>query len=184
MKKLSFISQYVFKPRTVGAVLPSSKYLAAKMVQGIDFAAAKCIVEYGAGTGVFTEKILQFRMLDTTVIIFEMNEAFISTLQKRFGHQPNVHIFNESAANVGQRLLDYGHDKADYIVSGLPFASLPLDVSANILEQTKAYLKPGGYFVTFQYTLLKMDFFHRYFENITTTRELRNMPPAYVLKCM
>jgi len=184
MKKLSFISQYVFKPRTVGAILPSSKYLAAKMVQSIDFAAAKCIVEYGAGTGVFTEKILQMRRPDATVIVFEMNKAFIATLQKRFGHQANVHIFNESAANVGLRLADCGHKKANYIVSGLPFASLPQDVSATILQQTKEHLQANGQFVTFQYTMLKIDFFRKYFKHITTTRELRNVPPAYVLRCM
>ena len=183
MKKLSFISQYIFKPRTVGAVLPSSKYLAAKMVQGIDFENARCIVEYGAGTGVFTEKILQMRNKSTTVIVFEMNEAFIPMLQERFGSHHNVHIFNESATNVRQRLSGCGFDKACYIVSGLPFASLPQNVSANILEQTKAALKPGGNFITFQYTLLKMELFHKYFEDITTIRELRNIPPAYVLRC-
>jgi len=183
MGKLSFLLQYLFKPRTVGAVLPSSKYLAQKMVAGIDFEHAKCIIEYGAGTGAFTEKILQKRNAATTVIVFEMNSTFCQTLQEKYGSEPNVHIVNDSAQNVGAKLQEYGFEYADYIISGLPFASLPQDVSVAILAETKKYLKPTGAFITFQYTLLKMDFIGQFFDKIEIERELKNVPPAYVLRC-
>ena len=183
MGKLSFLLQYLFKPRTVGAVLPSSKYLANKMVAGIDFDNAKCIVEYGAGTGVFTEKILQKRNSATTVIVFEMNDAFYKTLEEKYGSESNVHIVNNSAQNVGAALQTYGIEYVDYVVSGLPFASLPQDVSIHILSETKKYLKPTGAFITFQYTLLKMDFIGQFFDKIEIERELKNVPPAYVLRC-
>ena len=183
MGKLSFLLQYIFKPRTVGAVLPSSKYLANKMVASIDFDNAKCIVEYGAGTGVFTEKILQKRNPDTIVILFEMNDAFCQTLKEKYGSEPNMHIVNDTAQNVGAKLQKYGFGYADYVVSGLPFASLPQDVSVGILAETKKYLKPSGAFITFQYTLLKMDFIGQFFDKIEIERELKNVPPAYVLRC-
>ena len=35
-KEISFILQYIKKPRTVGAILPSSRYLANKMMENID----------------------------------------------------------------------------------------------------------------------------------------------------
>ena len=54
-----FLSQYITNPRSIGAVLPSSKFLADKMVESIDFKKAKYIVEYGPGTGVFTNKLLE-----------------------------------------------------------------------------------------------------------------------------
>lgn len=57
----SFVSQYIVKPRTVGAIFPSSKYLAAKMVKDIDFSTSSYIVELGAGTGVFTDQLLEKR---------------------------------------------------------------------------------------------------------------------------
>jgi len=183
MKNLKFLAQYIFKPRTVGAVLPSSKHLAKKMVASINFDAAKCIVEYGPGTGVFTELILEKCDPSTTVILFEMNEDFCNLLAKRFGTRQNVHIVNESAVNVGAKLTELGLQHADYIVSGLPFASLPQDITVNILTQTKKCLSPGGQFITFQYSLLKKGKIGKFFSQIEIVRELRNVPPAYVLRC-
>ena len=53
-----FIRQYIKNPRTVGAIAPSSEKLAYKMVEDINFSNVSCIIEYGPGAGVFTEKIL------------------------------------------------------------------------------------------------------------------------------
>jgi len=183
MKKLSFLLQYIAKPRTVGAVLPSSKYLAKKMVESINFDAANCIVEYGPGTGVFTELILEKSRPTTTIILFEMNAEFCNLLAKRFGAQPNVYIVNESAVNVGAKLLELGLQHADCVVSGLPFASLPQTVAVNILTQTKKCLAPTGQFITFQYSMLKWKMIGKFFAKIEVVREIRNIPPAYVLRC-
>ena len=180
---LSFIKQYITKPRTVGAVLPSSKYLADKMTQNIDFNSAKCIVEYGAGTGVFTNNILKQRKPDTIVILFENNKEFFNQLNEKYTHEVNLYVVNDSAEQIGEYLQKHNIAVADYIVSGLPFASLPQAVSSKIMAQTKKYLRQGGSFITFQYTLLKKDFIGQYFLNIAITRELRNVPPAYVFCC-
>ena len=183
MKTLKFLLQYIFKPRTVGAVLPSSKYLAKKMVESINFDAAKCIVEYGPGTGVFTELIIEKSSPAATVILFEMNEEFCNLLVKRFGTRPNVHIVNASAVNIGTKLTELGLQYADYIVSGLPFASLPQNIAVNILTATKNCLAPAGQFITFQYSLFKKGMIGRFFSQIEIVREVRNVPPAYVLRC-
>ena len=49
-----FLLEYIKNPRKVGAIMPSSKYLAHEMISSIDFENIDCIVEYGPGTGVFT----------------------------------------------------------------------------------------------------------------------------------
>ena len=183
MSRMSFLKQYIFKPRTVGAVLPSSKYLAKKMVSSINFAEAKCIVEYGAGTGVLTAEILQKKKPDTKMIVFEMNSTFCKMLSEKYGSEPGVYIVNDSALYVGKKLQEYGAAYADYVISGLPFASLPQDVSFDILTETKKHLMPGGAFITFQYTLLKKDFIGQFFDHVDIVREVRNVPPAYVLRC-
>ena len=183
MGNMSFLKQYIFKPRTVGAVLPSSKYLAARMVNGINFAQVKCVVEYGGGTGVLTAEILRKRQPGTVVIVFEMNSTFYNVLNDKYGHEADVYIVNDSAMHIGQKLQEYGVQCADCVISGLPFASLPQEVSFNILTETKKHLKPGGAFITFQYTLLKKDLIGQFFEHIDIVREMRNVPPAYVLRC-
>lgn len=181
MANLKFILQYILKPRTTGAILPSSRFLACKMVENIDFARAKCIVEYGVGTGVFTEKLLEKRREDTTLLLFERNEDFCGILHEKYRDKKNVHVIADSAENIGDYLGKHGFSHADYIISGLPFASLPPEVSKNILAQTVKFLSPEGCFTTFQYSLLKMGFFLKYFSSYTKKRELRNVPPAYVL---
>lgn len=183
MSGLSFIKQYITKPRTVGAIWPSSKYLAEKMVQDINFAGAQFIVEYGPGTGVFTNKILEARSPSTVVMLIENNREFYELLKEKYAGEPNLYVINGSAENIEEYLAKHDIPHADYIVSGLPFASLPQEVSARILSQTKKCLRPGGRFITFQYTLLKKDLIARHFSDISMKRELRNIPPAYVLSC-
>ena len=181
---LSFIKQYITKPRTVGAVLPSSKYLADEMTSNINFNKATCIVEYGPGTGVFTDNIINHKNTNTIVLLFENNLEFYNLLNDKYSDVANIHVINDSAEYVGKYLQHHGIEFADYIVSGLPFASLPQDVSIKILHQTKEYLKPGGSFITFQYTLLKKDFIEQFFPEIDVKREVRNVPPAYVFCCL
>lgn len=181
MANIKFILQYIKKPRTTGAILPSSKFLARKMVKGINFQKAKCIVEYGPGTGVFTDKILAGRNETTEVFLMERNQDFCGILREKYKSTPRIHIIEDSAENIGEHIAKLGFTHADSIISGLPFASLPSEISENILTQTKEFLSPGGYFITFQYTLFKKKIFAKYFSNLKITREFRNIPPAYVL---
>ncbi|WP_052339765.1 class I SAM-dependent methyltransferase [Gorillibacterium massiliense] len=183
MEWVSFIRQYAHRPRIVGAVAPSSKYLAGKMVEDIDFGHAEYIVEYGPGTGVFTEKLLAKRKPHTVIILVEYNSIFYSMLKEKYGREPNVHIIHDSAEHIDKYLAQYGISQVDYFVSGLPFASLSAAVSSGILAKSQQYLKEDGKFITFQYTLLKKGLISRYFGEIRIKREIRNFPPAYVFNC-
>ena len=90
---------------------------------------------------------------------------------------------NDGAENIKMYLEIYEINKVDYVVSGLPFASLPKMISHMILDNTKNILKPDGKFITFQYSLVKKEFMRTYFQSISTKRVMINFPPAYVLKC-
>ncbi len=179
----NFIKQYIKNPKTVGAVAPSSEKLACKMVEDINFLNASCIVEYGPGTGVFTEKILDKKKDSTIFIAIEYNEDFYKILKEKFENRRNFVLINDSAENLKEHLNKYNINKVDYIVSGLPFASLPDSMSKSILSVTKEILRGHGVFITFQYTLLKIKLFKIYFSKIKRKRVLLNLPPAYVLRC-
>ncbi|MHC1682039.1 MAG: class I SAM-dependent methyltransferase [Clostridiaceae bacterium] len=183
MEWISFLKQYIRSPKTVGAVLPSSAYLAEKMVEGIDFKRAKCIVEYGPGTGVFTEKLVENKEEDTVIILIEYNYGFYSILKSKYKNHDNIYVINDSAENMDKYLEKYNIPSVDYIVSGLPFASLSKAVSSKILNTTKNILSEDGRFITFQYTLFKKFFINEFFEEIDVKREFKNFPPAYVLSC-
>ncbi len=174
-----FLREYFSAPDTIGAIAPSSRYLAASMTAFIDFDKADCIVEYGAGTGVFTQDVAARR--DTTYIVNEQNDRFYEILRKQFYGMPGVVLIHGDAANVCGFLREQGFRHADYIISGLPFTSLPQQVSRRILSQTQKAIGIEGIFITFQYTLLRKTFLENYFNIQKIVRVWRNLPPAYVL---
>lgn len=180
---IKFLKEYIKNPRQIGAIAPSTRYLAEGMINGIDFENVNCIIEYGPGTGVFTEQLIQRCNERTKILLVEYNEKFCDELKARYGSRNNVIIINDSAENVSNYLLKHQIKKVDYIISGLPFTSLPKDISENILDNTSSILSKNGEFRTFQYSMVKKHLFERKFENISHTRVYRNLPPAYVLKC-
>lgn len=178
-----FSKEFIKNPRIVGAISPSGKYLAKEMINSVDFTKAKVIIEYGPGTGVFTEKILSRIKKDTKVFLIEINNDFYKNLKKEYGHKENVTIINDSAENIEEVLKNHNIKQVDYILSGLPFASLPKEVSNKILNTTSKIIKNKGCFITFQYSLTKLNMLRRYFESINYKKEIRNLPPAYVIRC-
>ncbi|MGL5149835.1 MAG: class I SAM-dependent methyltransferase [Clostridium sp.] len=178
-----FLFEYIKNPKVVGAIAPSGRKLAEMMINNIDFKKGDVIVEYGPGTGVFTEKILARIKNDTIVVLIEINKDFYEILKGAYGHKENVIIINDSAENIDKILKDNGIGRVDYIVSGLPFSSLPREVSSRILEKTSKLISKNAEFITFQYSLFKLGFLREYFGNINYKRVMKNIPPAYVLKC-
>lgn len=178
-----FLFEYIKNPRGIGAIAPSGKSLAEKMIDNIDFRNVKCVVEYGPGTGVFTEKILARVKSDTIVLLVEINKEFYNILKNQYRHKKNVIIVNDSAENIDKILSENGIEKVNYIVSGLPFTSLPRNISSNILRKTSKIISDNAEFVTFQYSILKLNFLKKYFGKINYKIVLKNIPPAYVIRC-
>ncbi len=180
MADVNFFLEFIKHPRKIGAVAPSGKALAKKMMQPIDFDLAEVIVEYGPGTGVFTKELIARRKKNTTLILVEQNKMFCRELLRKFTGEPNFHIIHGNAEKIKKYLNKYGLSEADYIVSGLPFTSLPAEASDRILKAAGAAIGQNGSFITFQYSLVKKKFFEEYFDISYCLREIKNLPPAYV----
>ncbi|MBW9173451.1 class I SAM-dependent methyltransferase [Clostridium estertheticum] len=178
-----FIKEFIKKPNFIGAVAPSSEYLAKKMIEDINFKECNCIIEYGPGTGVFTEKLIARKKENTLLLVIENNKEFCEGLLSMYGYKKNVKIINDGAENIKKYLKQYNIKQVDYVVSGLPFTVLPVSISNTILKNTKEILSNEGEFITFQYSLLKKNFFKNYFNSVKVKKAMINLPPAYVLKC-
>ena len=176
-----FVEEFFRNPAMVGSLVPSSRELTDQVMAPIDFASARCIVEYGPGTGVFTDVIMARRRAETVVLLVETNERFCELLRERYAGQPGVHIVCGSADETGQYLRELGAPPAEYVVCGLPFTSLPLRLSWRILEHTRALLAPAGKLILFQYSLRNTKLFERFFQLVDHTYVLLNVPPAHVL---
>ena len=177
---LLFLRQYIKNPKKIGAIAPSGKRLANAMMRQIDFDSAECIVEFGPGTGAFTEELLRRRRNRTMLILIEQNEKFYHLLKERLGEQLNVTVVHGSAEDADLIMRKCNFSAADYIVSGLPFNSLPKETSLNVFRAAKEMLGENGVFITFQYTLLQRNFLAEHFRFRDMLHVYSNIPPAYV----
>lgn len=134
MQLITFLHEFIKHPKHTGAIAPSSKILAKKMVDVIDFHRAKCIVELGPGTGVFTKEIMKRKRKETIFLLIEINEVFCKELQRKFKNEQNVIVVHGSAENIKKYMEELNIECIDYVLSGLPFTSLPEEVSKRILN--------------------------------------------------
>ncbi|MFN5149335.1 MAG: class I SAM-dependent methyltransferase [Flavobacteriia bacterium] len=87
----------------VGAMAPSSRFLAEKMLQNIDFKEARVIIELGPGTGVFTDRILDKMDPEAKLLVFELNDNFCNALTKRISDTRAI-IIHYSAEKIEENL--------------------------------------------------------------------------------
>ena len=175
-----FLWEYLKHPLRVGAVAPSGRGLARKMMEPVDFHLAKVIVEYGPGTGAFTREILSRKRPETRLILIEQNETFFSEMFTRCQDRDNTTVLFGNAEEADRLVRGLGFTYADVVISGLPFSSLPREVSLRVFAATQWLIRDGGVFITFQYSKVKEGLFAQHFQIAEVLRERRNLPPAYV----
>ena len=172
-----FLRGFIKHPVMVGSVIPSSKVLIDKMLAPVDWANCKLFVEYGPGVGTFTEHVLQRMAPDATLIAIDTNPDFTTYLRRKFADS-RLFPVTGSAADVRQIIADCGFEEADYVLSGLPFSTLPPGIGPSIAEATAEALRPGGAFLVYQFSPKVRDFIAPHFERIDRGFEWLNVPPA------
>jgi phospholipid N-methyltransferase len=174
-----FLKGFIKHPVMVGSVIPSSKAVIDKMLAPVDWTNCKLFVEYGPGVGTFTEHVLRRMAPDATLIAIDTNEDFIRYLTGKFRDNRLLAV-NGSAADVGQIIADCGFANADYILSGLPFSTLPPGVGPAIAAETYEALRPGGAFLVYQFKARVRDFMAPHFDRIDRGFEWVNIPPCHL----
>jgi phospholipid N-methyltransferase len=186
-ERLTMLGRFVRSPRTIGSVAPSSRTLARAMVAGLDLSGNARVVELGPGTGVVTRIIGEELGAQARGLAIEIDPGFATRLIGRF---PNVEVVCGSAAELPTLVQAHGFDHVSHIISGLPFASLPSEVTISILDAIQSVLQPGGTFTTFQYvhgyltplaSAFRCDLSARLGAQPSRRLVWRNLPPAYVL---
>jgi phospholipid N-methyltransferase len=72
----------------------------------------------------------------------------------------------------------HGHEHADYILSGLPFSTLPEGVGPQIAAATYRVIRPGGAFLTYQFSSAARNLTAQYFERVVDGFEPLNILPC------
>ena len=175
--KWQFLRGFLKNPVMVGSVIPSSKVLIDRMLGPVKWDEVKLFVEYGPGVGTFTRPILDRLAPDAKLIAIDTNEDFIAFLKKDID-DPRLIAVHGSAAEVEQIVADHGFAHADYVVSGLPFSTLPPGVGQAIGAATSRVIRAGGAFLVYQFSPKVRDFIAPHFERIDRGFEWINVPPA------
>jgi phospholipid N-methyltransferase len=175
--KWQFLRGFLKNPVMVGSVIPSSRVLIDKMLGPVDWATTKLFVEYGPGVGTFTRPLLDRLAPDATLVTIDTNAEFTRYLNSSID-DPRLVAITGSAADVEKILLDRGLGSADYVLSGLPFSTLPAGVGEDIAEATANVIRPGGAFLVYQFSPKVLDFIKPHFAPIKRGFEWINVPPA------
>lgn len=172
-----FVQGFVEHPVMVGSIIPSSRYTVAKMLGPVDWDSCKLFVEYGPGVGTFCRPVLERLRRDGMLIVIDTNPLYIDYLKATITDSRFVPVLG-SAADVEAIVHAHGHSHADYVLSGLPFSTLPDGVGPAIAAATHRVLRPGGAFLVYQFSAKARDFMAKHFKRIDAGFEWLNVLPC------
>ena len=145
-----FFRQWVRAPLSTASVVPSSRFLAEKMIAEVP-KDARQVIELGAGTGVFTKLLVQRGAPLDQVMVVELNPVMAETLMADF---PSVHVINGDATHLREIIEqspNFTPGQVDAVVSGLGFLNMPNTIVQSIVAAAFEVLAPGAPFVQFTY---------------------------------
>jgi len=168
-------------PRTVGAVWPTSRRAVEDLLEMDDLGGAAVAVEFGAGTGVYTEGILRRLPPEARLISYEVDGSLAAAVARRLPDR-RLEVVNASAERVVEHLEALGR-KADVVVSSLPFSTLPGSARQDLLDAAREALVPGGQFLVLQYSKTVLPELERRFPKVRQRFSPLNVPPAFLFAC-
>lgn len=174
-----FFEGFLEHPVMVGSIIPSSRFTIAKMLAPVKWDECKVFVEYGPGVGTFCRPVLDRLRRDGELIVIDTNPLYIDYLRATITDSRFTPVLG-SAADVEEIVKARGHDHADYVLSGLPFSTLPDGVGPAIAAATHRVLRPGGAFLVYQFTARARDFMAKHFRKIDSGFELLNILPCFL----
>ncbi|MEZ5694047.1 MAG: methyltransferase domain-containing protein [Altererythrobacter sp.] len=172
-----FFRGFLEHPRMVGSIIPSSRFTIEKMLAPVKWDECKLFVEYGPGVGTFCYPVLERMRGDASLIVIDTNPLFVDYLNKTIADSRFTAVLG-SAEDVEEIVRAHGHEQADYVLSGLPFSTLPDGVGPAIAAATHRVIRPGGAFLVYQFSAKARDFMAKHFTRIDQGYEFWNVLPC------
>jgi phospholipid N-methyltransferase len=177
--RLLFLQGFLKRPREVGSIIPSSRFLERRVVRFASVSEARTLVELGPGTGGTTRAVLRAMHADARLLAIEINPRFAQLLRQTIA-DPRLCVFQGSAADLPDALRLFGLPAPDLVLSGIPFSTMPRDVALAILRAVHAALAPEGRFVAYQVRDRVELLGREVFGPARVETEILNLPPMRV----
>jgi len=172
-----FFQGFLEHPKMVGSIIPSSQSTIGKMLAPVKWDECKLFVEYGPGVGTFCRPVLDRLPRGGELVVIDTNPLFIDYLTRTI-RDSRFHPVLGSAEDVEEIVRSLGHEQADYVLSGLPFSTLPEGTGPAIAAATHRVIRPGGAFLTYQFSTVARDLTARHFDRVDTGMTWLNVPPC------
>jgi phospholipid N-methyltransferase len=179
MSGFEFFKQGLKNLRTIGTVTRTSGFASRSIINLLEFERINGIVELGSGDGAITKYLLESMKPDSKLLAFEVNSQFCKSL--RALNDPRLIVIQDSAANLENYLAHYGLAQVDAIVSALPFAIIPDEITHAVSNSCKKCLKTGGSFVQIHYSLKRKHLYESIFGKVKVKFIPLNIPPLFVI---
>jgi phospholipid N-methyltransferase len=179
---LLFGRNFIKHPKMLGSLIPSSRFLVNKVLSEVDWPRARVFLEYGPGVGTFTTEILRQMRPDAVLIALETNADFVRFLRGKVRDE-RLHVIHGSAAEADAALARLNLRQADYVISGIPYTTIPPQVRESILRKTHSVLHPTGAFLVYQFTRTVLPYLQQVFGLVHQDFEPLNVMPARLFFC-
>jgi phospholipid N-methyltransferase len=177
---MAFLQGFLQRPREVGSIIPSSRFLERRIIRCANVRNAMVIVELGPGTGGTTRALLRAMDPAAHLLTVEINERFVELL--RGTRDPRLAVYHGSATDIGEALEHHRLGSPDLVLSGIPFSTMTREVGTSILQLVHDVLEPGGRFVAYQMRDRVEALGREVFGRARVQTELLNVPPMRVYR--
>lgn len=176
----AFLQGFLRYPEQVASIVPSSRFLERRLIDCAEICRARLVVELGPGTGGTTRAMLAAMGPEARLLSIEITPEFVSLLARHPDPRLTVHL--GSAANIQDILDEYGLERPDVVVSGIPFSTMPLVLGRRIIGEVWDSLPPGGLFVAYQVRDRVAALSRKLLGKPEVELELLNVPPMRLFR--
>jgi phospholipid N-methyltransferase len=163
-----------------GGIVPSQRFLIAKMIAPVPKAYRGRVIELGAGNGALTLGLAS-RCPEARILACEINPTLARDHAYNLagaGLSGRVELFTGSAVDL---LSAIGQEqKPDFVISGIPLGNLGGAMAIALIDTIRETLSEGGLYIQFQHSLLDRRKIRTRFPNLRTVPVFLNFPPAVV----
>jgi phospholipid N-methyltransferase len=153
-----------------------------QLLAQVDWARARVVVEFGPGIGNITREILERMRPDALLVAIELNPEFVEFLREDID-DPRFQVVEGSALDIRDILATLQLPRVDYIISGIPYSTIPHETRCDILRESRSMLQNDGAMLVYQFTRTVLPYLERSFGRVEKDFTLWNILPARIFRC-
>jgi phospholipid N-methyltransferase len=179
---LHFFWAGLVKQGQTGGIVPSQRFLIAKMIAPVPKGFRGRVIELGAGNGALTLQ-LAARCPEARILACEINPTLARDIRGTLlanSLNSRVEVFTGSAEKLLSETGQDGAEKPDFVISGIPLGNLGGAKAIALIDAIHQSLGKGAIYIQFQHSLLDRKKIKSRFPTLRTVPVFLNFPPAVV----